>query len=97
VAARRLPTIQANRLRRSFSEKVVLDGIDLTVPKGTVPAPLGPNGAGKTTGAQIGPTLIAPNPASYRSPTTRWQPTSCSARPDWRSGAAPHRRRPLTG
>ena len=34
---------------RSFGPKLVLDGIDLEVPAGTIHAVLGPNGAGKTT------------------------------------------------
>ncbi|WP_165986383.1 ATP-binding cassette domain-containing protein [Streptomyces sp. YIM 98790] len=40
-------------------QKVVLDGVDLKVPRGTVFALLGPNGAGKTTMVQILTTLIA--------------------------------------
>jgi ABC-2 type transport system ATP-binding protein len=41
--------ISVTGLRKSFGPKVVLDGLDLTVPEGTVFALLGPNGAGKTT------------------------------------------------
>ena len=51
--------IAAIGLRKSYGEKVVLDGIDLHVPAGTVFALLGPNGAGKTTTIQILSTLIA--------------------------------------
>jgi ABC-2 type transport system ATP-binding protein len=50
--------ITARGLRKSFGDKVVLDGIDLDVPAGTVFALLGPNGAGKTTTVQILSTLI---------------------------------------
>jgi ABC-2 type transport system ATP-binding protein len=39
----------------------VLDGIDLSIPEGTVFALLGPNGAGKTTTVQILSTLIPAN------------------------------------
>jgi ABC-2 type transport system ATP-binding protein len=46
-------------LRKSYGEKVVLDGIDLSVPEGTVFSLLGPNGAGKTTTVQILSTLIS--------------------------------------
>ena len=45
-------------LRKSFGDQLVLDGIDLAVPQGTVFALLGPNGAGKTTTIQILSTLI---------------------------------------
>ena len=36
--------VSARGLRKSFGEKTVLDGIDLTVPQGTILALLGPNG-----------------------------------------------------
>jgi ABC-2 type transport system ATP-binding protein len=45
-------------LRKSFGDKVVLDGIDLEVAEGMIFALLGPNGAGKTTMVQILSTLI---------------------------------------
>ncbi|WP_151775144.1 ATP-binding cassette domain-containing protein [Streptomyces abyssomicinicus] len=53
------PAIAANGLRKSYGDKTVLDGIDLTVPEGTVFSLLGPNGAGKTTVVKILSTLIA--------------------------------------
>jgi ABC-2 type transport system ATP-binding protein len=53
-----VPAITVAGLRKSFDEKVVLDGIDLTVAEGTIFALLGPNGAGKTTMVQILSTLI---------------------------------------
>jgi ABC-2 type transport system ATP-binding protein len=56
--------IAANGLRKSYGDKVVLDGIDLAVPTGTVFSLLGPNGAGKTTAVKILSTLISPDPAS---------------------------------
>ncbi|MGW2176082.1 ATP-binding cassette domain-containing protein, partial [Streptomyces sp. NPDC001705] len=52
------PAITAQGLRKSYGDKVVLDGIDLTIPEGTVFALLGPNGAGKTTVVKILSTLI---------------------------------------
>ncbi len=52
------PAIRATELRKSFGDQVVLDGIDLEVPEGTIFALLGPNGAGKTTTVQILSTLI---------------------------------------
>ena len=50
--------ITTNDLRKSYGDKLVLDGIDLEVEEGTVFALLGPNGAGKTTAVQILSTLI---------------------------------------
>ena len=54
--------IAAQGLRKSYrdksGDKVVLDGIDLAVPEGTIFSLLGPNGAGKTTTVQILSTLI---------------------------------------
>jgi ABC-2 type transport system ATP-binding protein len=50
--------IRATGLRKSYGDKLVLDGIDLDVAEGTVFALLGPNGAGKTTTVQILSTLI---------------------------------------
>ncbi|MEU6279072.1 ATP-binding cassette domain-containing protein [Streptomyces sp. NPDC047028] len=52
------PAIAASGLRKSYGDKVVLDGIDLTVPEGTIFSLLGPNGAGKTTVVKILSTLI---------------------------------------
>ncbi|HEY8600145.1 MAG TPA: ATP-binding cassette domain-containing protein [Thermomicrobiales bacterium] len=52
------PAIRAVGLRKSYGKKVVLHGIDLHVPAGTVFALLGSNGAGKTTTVQILSTLI---------------------------------------
>ncbi|MET7370398.1 ATP-binding cassette domain-containing protein, partial [Streptomyces sp. NPDC005566] len=45
-------------LRKSYGDKLVLDGIDLRIPTGSVFALLGPNGAGKTTAVKILSTLI---------------------------------------
>jgi ABC-2 type transport system ATP-binding protein len=45
-------------LRKAFGKHVVLDGIDLDVPEGTIFSLLGPNGAGKTTMVQILSTLL---------------------------------------
>src|SRR5918994_1169279 len=51
------PAISVTGLRKSFGPTVVLDGLDLSVPEGTVFALLGPNGAGKTTTVDILSTL----------------------------------------
>jgi ABC-2 type transport system ATP-binding protein len=58
--------LSAVGLRKAFGGQVVLDGIDLDVPPGTVFALLGPNGAGKTTTVQILSTLILPDAGEVR-------------------------------
>ena len=80
------PAIVATGLRKSYGDKVVLDGIDLDVAEGTVFALLGPNGAGKTTTVQILSTLIAADggdgprrrPRPGRASPTRSAPRSAS-------------------
>ncbi|BDT93524.1 MULTISPECIES: ATP-binding cassette domain-containing protein [Nocardia] len=66
VNGHRTPAVSARGLRKSFGEQVVLDGIDITVPEGTVFSLLGPNGAGKTTTVQILTTLITPDAGDIR-------------------------------
>jgi ABC-2 type transport system ATP-binding protein len=58
--------IAANGLRKSYGDTVVLDGIDLAVPEGTIFSLLGPNGAGKTTTVQILSTLIPADGGTVR-------------------------------
>lgn len=53
-------------LRKSFKDLRVLDGVDLTVERGTVLALLGPNGAGKTTIVRILSTLLTPDEGDIR-------------------------------
>jgi ABC-2 type transport system ATP-binding protein len=60
------PAIAAAGLRKSYGDKLVLDGIDLHVPAGTVFSLLGPNGAGKTTAVNILSTLIRPDGGEVR-------------------------------
>jgi ABC-2 type transport system ATP-binding protein len=60
------PAITATGLRKSFGDQLVLDGIDLHVPQGTVFALLGPNGAGKTTTVHILTTLIGADAGEVR-------------------------------
>ncbi len=62
----RTPAIEVRGLRKSFGKQLVLDGIDLEVPEGTVFALLGPNGAGKTTAIHILSTLISADAGEVR-------------------------------
>jgi ABC-2 type transport system ATP-binding protein len=58
--------IQATALRKSFGDNLVLDGVDLDVPAGSVYALLGPNGAGKTTMVNLLTTLISADDGAIR-------------------------------
>ena len=58
--------IAASGLRKAFGDKVVLDGIDLDVPAGTVFSLLGPNGAGKTTAVNVLTTLMKADAGTVR-------------------------------
>ncbi|GAA0259337.1 ABC transporter ATP-binding protein [Cryptosporangium japonicum] len=53
--------IEARHLVKTYGNVRALDGLDLTVPAGTVCALLGPNGAGKTTAVRILTTLATPD------------------------------------
>ncbi|GII04182.1 ATP-binding cassette domain-containing protein [Planobispora takensis] len=55
------PAITAEGLVKRYGDVVALDGMDLSVPEGTVFGLLGPNGAGKTTTARILTTLLKPD------------------------------------
>jgi ABC-2 type transport system ATP-binding protein len=61
TAATPSTAIHVRGLRKTFGTQVVLDGIDLDVPAGTVFALLGPNGAGKTTAVHVLTTLLRPD------------------------------------
>ncbi|MFZ3558334.1 ATP-binding cassette domain-containing protein [Streptomyces sp. BH055] len=50
--------IVAEGVRKRYGEKAALDGLDLTVGRGTVHGVLGPNGAGKTTAVRVMTTLL---------------------------------------
>jgi len=64
--SRSQPAIAVTGLRKSFGDKVVLDGIDLLVAEGSIFSLLGPNGAGKTTAVQILSTLIGADGGQVR-------------------------------
>ena len=60
------PAIEVVGLTKSYGDHPVLNGVDLTVPEGTVYALLGPNGAGKTTIVNILSTLLTPGDGEIR-------------------------------
>ncbi len=55
------PAITLEGLSKRFGDVLALDGIDLSVPAGTVLGLLGPNGAGKTTAVRVLTTIITPD------------------------------------
>ncbi|MFB4268339.1 ATP-binding cassette domain-containing protein [Nonomuraea sp. GTA35] len=58
--------IVAEGLVKKYGELTALDGMELTVPEGTVFGLLGPNGAGKTTTVRILTTLLKPDAGHAR-------------------------------
>jgi ABC-2 type transport system ATP-binding protein len=58
--------VEATGLRKAYGTNLVLDGVDIRVPEGTVYALLGPNGAGKTTTIRILTTLLRPDGGTAR-------------------------------
>jgi ABC-2 type transport system ATP-binding protein len=60
------PAISVRGLCKSYGTNVVLDGLDLAVPEGSVFALLGPNGSGKTTTVDILSTLTPADSGEVR-------------------------------
>ncbi|GAA3917215.1 ATP-binding cassette domain-containing protein [Actinoplanes auranticolor] len=58
------PAIETSGLVKIFGANRAVDGVDLTVPAGTVYGLLGPNGAGKTTVVRMLATLLRPDGGS---------------------------------
>ncbi len=60
------PQIEAHDLRKTYGERVALDGLSLQVRAGEVVGLLGPNGAGKTTTLSILSGVIPPDSGEVR-------------------------------
>ncbi|MFE7134120.1 ATP-binding cassette domain-containing protein [Streptomyces sp. NPDC057638] len=58
--------IESRGLVKVFGENRAVDGVDLSVPAGTVYGVLGPNGAGKTTTVKMLATLLRPDGGEAR-------------------------------
>ncbi|MGG5372303.1 ATP-binding cassette domain-containing protein [Enterococcus sp. AZ196] len=59
-----IPAIKVRNLTKSYKEKSVLKGVNLTVPQASIFSLLGSNGAGKTTILKILATLLRPDSGS---------------------------------
>ncbi|HET6707262.1 ATP-binding cassette domain-containing protein, partial [Amycolatopsis sp.] len=60
------PAVETTGLVKVFGGTRTIDGVDLTVPAGTVYGLLGPNGAGKTTVVRMLATLVRPDGGEAR-------------------------------
>lgn len=60
------PAVETAGLVKTFGRTRAVDGVDLTVPTGTVYGVLGPNGAGKTTVVKMLATLLRPDAGRAR-------------------------------
>jgi oleandomycin transport system ATP-binding protein len=58
--------IEATGLVKHLGRTAALDGLDLTVPAGSILGMLGPNGAGKTTTVRVLTTLLRPDHGEAR-------------------------------
>ena len=74
--------IEARGLVKRYGDVTALDGLDLSVPEGTVLGLLGPNGAGKTIAVSILTTLLQPDDgeAIIAGADVRTQPTEVRRR-----------------
>ena len=53
--------VEIRGLVKRYGSRTAVDGLDLTVARGSVTAVLGPNGAGKTTTIKVLATLLEPS------------------------------------
>jgi ABC-2 type transport system ATP-binding protein len=60
------PAVEIDGLVMRYGDKVAVDGLSLTVERGTITAVLGPNGAGKTTTLETAEGYRAPHHGSVR-------------------------------
>jgi ABC-2 type transport system ATP-binding protein len=60
------PAVETSALVKTFGTTRAVDGVDLSVPTGSVYGVLGPNGAGKTTTIRILATLLRPDAGTAR-------------------------------
>ena len=56
--------VQMNTVRKTFGRKVAVEGIDLSIPEGSLYGFIGPNGAGKTTTIRMIMSILFPDSPS---------------------------------
>lgn len=83
------PAVRTERVVKTFGETAALDGVDLTVPEGSVYVLVGPNGAGKTTLLRVLLDLLRPD--SGRSEVLGREPRRAPAGVRARIGYVPER------
>ncbi len=59
-----MDAVKVNGLKKHYGKVIAIDGLDLSVPKGTVFGLLGPNGSGKTTTIKVLCGLLKPDAGS---------------------------------
>jgi ABC-2 type transport system ATP-binding protein len=60
------PALELRRVRKRFGERLAVNDVDLTVPRGATYGLLGPNGAGKTTTIRMILRILEPDAGSIR-------------------------------
>jgi len=58
--------VETQSVNKSFFKKSALNGIDLTIEKGSITGLLGPNGSGKTTFLKLLAGLLRPSSGSIK-------------------------------
>jgi ABC-2 type transport system ATP-binding protein len=75
------PTVQVDRIRKSYGPVLAVDGLSFTGHAGEVLGLLGPNGAGKTTAIRVLTTILSPDEGEFSiAGTPHTQPTRIRGR-----------------
>src|SRR5580693_8843278 len=58
--------LEIRGIRKTFSDKVAIESLDLTIPRGATYGLIGPSGAGKTTAIRMIMSILFPDSGSLR-------------------------------